>query len=114
MKNQRIVDCIPEKCFKKLVQSSVDASRQVDVNPNSREVADTMEMLARSFYGYQLMGCSRHTVKKFKRRRNENCFKKQILQKKLDHVNHQLFKTELAEAEVAHKGPVFCFFCFLI
>ena len=52
-------------CFDIFVQSAVDARRQGDENPNSSVVADTMNLLANSSYGYQIMYCSRHTVTKY-------------------------------------------------
>ena len=55
----------PRNCFDNFVQSAVDARRQGDENPNSSVVAETTKLLANSFYGYQIMDCSRHTVTKY-------------------------------------------------
>ena len=60
----RFVEYNPVKCFKKFVQSAIDARREGDENPNSSVVAETMKLLANSSYGYQIMDRSRHTVTK--------------------------------------------------
>ena len=59
------VQYTPRKCFNNFAQSAVDAGRQGDKNPNSSVVAETIKLLANSFYGYQIMDCSRHTVTKY-------------------------------------------------
>ena len=64
-KIHRFVQYTPRKCFDNFVQSAVDARRQEDENPNSSVVAETMKLLASSFYGYQIMDRSRHTVTKY-------------------------------------------------
>ena len=61
----RSVQKTPIKCFDHFVQSAVDARRQGDENSNSSVVAETMKLLADSSYGYQIMECSRYTVKKY-------------------------------------------------
>ena len=63
-KNYRLVEYIPFKCFKKFVQSVVNARREGNKNPNSSVVAETMKMFANSSYSYQIMDRSRHTVTK--------------------------------------------------
>ena len=64
-KTHRFVGCNPRKCYNSFVKSAVDARRQVDENPNSSVVAETMKLLANSSYGYQIMHRSRHTVTKY-------------------------------------------------
>ena len=59
------VEYTPKKIFNSFVQSAGDARRQVDENPNSSVVAETMKLLANSSYGYQIMDRSRHTVTKY-------------------------------------------------
>ena len=56
------MDFIPVKCFNNFVQSAVFARREIDENPNSSAVAETMKLLANSSYGYQIVDRSRHTV----------------------------------------------------
>ena len=43
-------------CINVFVQSVVDARREGDENPDSSVVAETMELLGNSSYGYQIMG----------------------------------------------------------
>ena len=47
------VEYTPEKKFINFVQAAVDARRQSDQNPNPCGVAETLKLLAESFYGYQ-------------------------------------------------------------
>ena len=61
-KIHQFVQYTPKKCFNCFVQSTVNARRQGDENPNSSVVAETMKFLAGSSYGYQIMDRSRHTV----------------------------------------------------
>ena len=82
----RFVEYTPRKCFKSFVQSAVDARRQGDGNPNSSVVAETMKLLANSFYGYQIMNGSRHTVTKCLRDKKTHAANNSKLFKKLDHV----------------------------
>ena len=67
-----------------------------------------MILLANRYYGYQILDCSRHTVKK----KHLNDVKKQSAMgskflKKLWHVNDQLYEVELAKAEVEQKEAFF-------
>ena len=50
-KIHRFVQYTPRKRFDNFVQSAVDARRQRDENPNSSVVAETMKLLANSFFG---------------------------------------------------------------
>ena len=54
-KKYRFVEYTPKKCFNKFVKSAVVACRQGDENPNKSVVAETIKLLARSSYGYQIM-----------------------------------------------------------
>ena len=42
-------------CFNGFVQSVIDARREGDENSDSSVVAETMEILCNSSYGYQIM-----------------------------------------------------------
>ena len=64
-KIHRFVQYTPRICFDNSVQSAVDARRLGDENQISSVVAETMELLANSSYGYQIMDCSRHTIAKY-------------------------------------------------
>ena len=60
-KIHRLLEYIPQKCCNDFVQSVVDARREVDENPDSSVVAETMKLLGNSSYGYQIMDRSQHT-----------------------------------------------------
>ena len=65
-KIHRFVQYTHRKCFDNLVQSAVDARRQGDENPNSSVLPETMKLLAKSFYGYQIMNRSRQSIRPMK------------------------------------------------
>ena len=100
------VDYTPENCFNGFVQSAVDARRQGDENPNSNVVAETMKLLANSYYGYQIMDRSRHTATKYLADGKTHAAINSKLFKKLDHVNNSLFEVELAKAQIEHKETI--------
>ena len=55
----RFVEYTPKKCFNGFVQAAVDARRKGDENSISSVVAQTMNLLANSSYGYQNMDRNR-------------------------------------------------------
>ena len=59
--NYRFVQYTPMNCFISFVQSAVKIRRKSDENPHSGVVAKTMNLLAKSSYGYPIMYGSRHT-----------------------------------------------------
>ena len=61
----RFVQYTPIKCFNTFVQSLVDARRGGEENPDSSVVAETMNLLGNSCYGYQIMDRSKHTETKY-------------------------------------------------
>ena len=61
----RFVEYTRKRSFDIVVQAAVDARRNGDENPNSGVVVETMKLLAKSSYGYQIMDRSRHTVTKY-------------------------------------------------
>ena len=63
-KTHRFVQCTPRKIFNSFVQSVIDARRAVDENPLSGVVVETMKLLGKSSYGYQIIDSSIHTMKK--------------------------------------------------
>ena len=69
--------------------------RQVDENPNSSVTAKTMKLLANSFYGYQIMDCSRHTVTKYMTDEKTHSAIISKMFKRFNHITHQLYEVEL-------------------
>ena len=61
----RLIQYTLLKCFNSFVQSTVNARRQGDENPHSGVVVETMKLLAKSLYGYQILDRSRHTITKY-------------------------------------------------
>ena len=102
----RFVEYNPKKCFNSFVQAAVDARRQGDENPNSSVVAETMNLLANSSYGYLIMHRSRHTVTNFLSDKKTHAAVSSKLFKKLDHVINSLYEVELGKAEIEHKEPI--------
>ena len=105
-KNYQFLEYIPVKFLKKFVQSAVNARRERDKTPNSSVVAGTLKLLANSFYGYQIMDHSRHTVKKYLSDEETHGAMNTILFKRLDHINDQLWEVKLAKAEIEYREPI--------
>ena len=105
-KIRQFVEHTPKKSFNSFVQSAVDARRQGDENPNTSVVAETMQLLANSFYGYQIMDRSRHNVMKNLADEKTHAPINRKLFKKLDHVNNAIYEVEQAKAQIEHKGPI--------
>ena len=64
-KIHRFEEFTPKKRFNSFLQSSVDARRQSDKNPNSTDLAETMKLPANNFYGYQIKNRSQYNVTKY-------------------------------------------------
>ena len=58
------VEHTPKKCFNNFVKPGVYVRRQGDWNINSSIVAQTKKLLAKSFYVYQILDRSQHTITK--------------------------------------------------
>ena len=102
----RFVEYIPVKCFNNFLQSGVNARREGDENPNSSFVAETRKLLANSYYGYQIMDRSRHTVTKdLNNEKTQGAINTKIF-KQLDYINDQLYEVEMAKAEIEHREPI--------
>ena len=100
----RFVEYISVKCFHKFVLSTVNARREGDENPDSSIVAKTMQLLANSSYGYQIMDRSRHTVTKFlSNEKTHEAINTNVFQR-LDHINDQLYEADLAKEQIEQRG----------
>ena len=105
-KVHQFVQYTPKKCSSSSVQSAVNARRQGDENPNSSVVADTMEFLANSSYGYQIMDRSRHTVTKYLNDEKTHSAINNKLFKRLNFISNQLYEVELVKSEIEHREPI--------
>ena len=88
------------------VQSVVDARRAGDDNPDSSFVAETMKLLGKSSYGYQIMDRSRHTETKYL---NDEKTHKAIngkMFKRLNNVSKEIYEVELAKPKFEHREPI--------
>ena len=65
-----------------------------------------MKLLANSFYGYQIIDRSRHTVTKYLNDEKTHAAVKSKLFKRLDHENSSLYEVELAKAQIEHKEAI--------
>ena len=104
-KIHRFAQYTPRRCFNIFVQSAVDARRQGDENPNFSVVAETMNLLANSPYGYQIMDCSRHTVTKYLTDEKMHSAINSRMFKRLNHITDQLYEVELVKPEIEHREP---------
>ena len=102
----RFVEYTPKKFFNSFVQSAGDTGRQGDEKPNSSVVWETMNLLASSSYGYQIMDRSRHTVTKYLTDEKTHAAINSKLFKELVHVNNSLYEIEVAKAQIEHKEPI--------
>ena len=102
-KIHRFVEDNPNKSFNSFVQAAVHARRQIDENPNSGVVAETMKLPGNSFYGCQIMDHSRHTVRQYLSDEKTHAAITSKLFEKLDHMNISLYEVELAKALIEHK-----------
>ena len=103
-KKHRLVEYISRECFNSFVQSTVNARRQQDEDPNSSVVAETMKLVvADGSNGFQFMDCSRRTVTKHLNDEKMQTAINTKLLKELNHVNNALWEVELAKAEIEQK-----------
>ena len=105
-KIHQFVQYTPKKCFNSFVQSADNARRQGDENPNSSVVAETMEFLANSCYGYPIMDRSRHTVTKYLNDGKNHSAVNSKMFKRLNHITDQLYEVELVKSEIEHREPI--------
>ena len=105
-KIQRFVQYTPSKCFDNFVQSALDAPRQGDENPKSSVVAETMKLLANSSYGYEIMDCSRHTVRKYLTDEKTHSAINSKKFRRLNHITDQLYEVEVVKSEIEHREPI--------
>ena len=105
-KIRRFVQYTPKKCSSSFVQSAVNARRQGDENPNSSVVAETINLLANSSYGYQIMDRSRHTVTKYLNvEKTHSAILKNLFQQ-LNFITDELYEVELVKSEIEHREPI--------
>ena len=102
----RFVQYFPRECFNNFVQSVVDAGREGDENPLSGVVAETMKLLGKSSYGYQIMDRSRHTITKYLNDEKTHKAINEPLFKRLNSVEKDLYEVELLKSTIEHREPI--------
>ena len=73
----------------------VDARREIDENPLSGVVAETMKLLGNSSYGYQIMDRSSHTITKYLNDEKTHKAINEPFFKRLNTVEKDLYDVEL-------------------
>ena len=112
-KNLPLCTVSPSKMLQKIVQSVVDARREGVENPLSGVVAETLKLLGKSTYGYQIMDRSRHTITKYMNDEKTHKAFNESLFKRLNTVQKDLYKIELLKSTIEHKEPIIVGFFFL-
>ena len=105
-KIHQFVQYTPKKCFSSFVQSAVNARRQGDENPNSSVVSETMNLVANSSNGYQIMDRSQHTVTKYLNDKKTQSANNKKLFKRLNFISDQLYEVEHVKSEIEHREPI--------
>ena len=72
-----------------------------------------MKLLAKTYYGYQIVHRSRLSVRKYLSDGNTHAAVNNRLFKKLDRVNNALSAVELTKAQIKHKEPTIIAFLIL-
>ena len=96
----------PRKCINNFVQPVVDARREGDENPLSGVVAETMKLLGNFSYGYQIMDRSRHTIIKCLNDEKTHKAINELLFKRLNTVEKDLYEVELLKSTIEHREPI--------
>ena len=102
----RFVQYSPRKCFKKFIQSVVDARREEDENFLSGVVAETMRLLGNSFYGYHIMDRSKHSIQKLLNDKKTHKAINEPLFKRLITVEKDFYGVELLKSTIEHSEPI--------
>ena len=105
-KIHRFVQYTAHIVFNSFVQSVVDARRGGDENILSGIVAETMELLGNSSYGYQIMDRSKHTMTKYLGdEKNHKAINNQFI-KRLNIVAKNLYEVELVKSTIEHRESI--------
>ena len=88
----RFVDYTPVKCHNNVVQSTVNARREGDENPNSSVFEKTLKLLANNSYGYQIMDSSHDSITRYMIAKNTHAAINKKKLKGLGIINNQLYE----------------------
>ena len=101
----------PKTSFNSSFYSATVARRQSDETPIFNTVGEVMKLLANSYYDYQILDRSEHPVTDYLNEKKTLSAMNSKLLKKLDPMNHQFCKVELAEPEVEPREVVIVGLC---
>ena len=104
-KKQRFVEYTQMICFYTFVRSAVGARRQNEEEPNSGVFEETMKLLVKSSYGYQILDCSHNTVTSYLSDKKTHQIYNSKLFEELDHVHNALHEAELPREQILRKDP---------
>ena len=105
-KIHRFVQYTPRNNFSIFIQSAVDAGGQGDENPKSSVVAETMKLLAKNSFAYQIMDRRRHTVTKYLTDEKSHSAKNSKMFQRHNHITDQLHEVELVKSEIEQREPI--------
>ena len=91
----------------------MNARRQGDETPNSSVVSETIELLANSSFGCQIMDRIRRTVTKYLNdEKSHNAININIFQR-MNHITDQLYEVEIVQPEIEDWEPIIVGFSIL-
>ena len=84
----------------------VDARREEDENLLSGVVAETVRLLGNSFYGYQIMDRSKHSIKKYLNDKKTHKALNEPVFIRLITVEKDFHGVELLKSTIEHSEPI--------
>ena len=105
-KVNRFLQYLTRNCFNKFVQLVVDARREEDQNTLSVVVAETMNILGNSSYGYQIMDRSSHTITTYLNDEKTHKTINEPLFNRLNNVQKDLYDIGLLKSTIEHTEPI--------
>ena len=105
----QVVEFQSQRCFRDFVREVSDARRQVDLDPNTAIIANTMKVIGNSGYGSLIMDKTKHREIMYVQGKNATCLKlNDPLFYKLDclHEEEQYYEVEMAKREIKLDLPI--------
>ena len=102
----RFVQYFPRNCLNTFVLSAVKARPAGVQFSKSSAVAENMELLANSLYGYQVLDSSRHTETKYLNDEKTHSAKNSERSKLLNYITDQLYEVAPVKPKVEHRKSI--------
>ena len=93
----------PEKCFESFINSVVEARREGDKNTSSSVVAETMKLIGKSSYEYQMMNRLKLSKTQYVVGAEVDKLVNERIFKNLNVLPSSIFEVEMVNSEVNHK-----------